>query len=202
MLVAFGQQLRIRSAVLDGFRIGPLSSGPVPAGVGDLSYLRGVRIDAIVGLDVLVRTNFAIDYRERQLELAPAASGDSATALDVTWPFVTVRLRAADYELRLLVDTGSRDLVVFAARAPAALSARCGRGTKMVHYASGSALLRRCDLRHASLGGEQWDMLPAWTLDRALDGYPPEIDGVLGAMALGCARVRFDFDRGELGCRR
>ena len=28
----------------------------------------------------------------------------------------------------------------------------------------------------------------------------PRIDGVLGVMALGCQRVRFDFERAELHC--
>ena len=59
--------------MVDGFGIGSLSSGPVLVGVGDFSYLQGVRIDAIVGLDVLARTSFAIDYRARVVELAPAA---------------------------------------------------------------------------------------------------------------------------------
>jgi hypothetical protein len=56
-LVAFGKRVAIRSVVLDGIRIGSLHSGPVPAAVGNLSYLGGIRIDAIVGLDVLARTS-------------------------------------------------------------------------------------------------------------------------------------------------
>ena len=67
-LIAFGQQVPIESAVFEGFRIGSLQSGPVPAVVGDLSYLKGAPIDAIVGLDVLARTNFSIDYQTRMLE--------------------------------------------------------------------------------------------------------------------------------------
>jgi hypothetical protein len=38
-LVAFGQHVAFQSAELDGIRIGSLRSGPVPAAVGDLSYL-------------------------------------------------------------------------------------------------------------------------------------------------------------------
>src|SRR4029453_6418341 len=57
MLVAFGQSVATQTTVLNGFRIGALQIGPVPAGVSDLSYLEGVRVDAIVGLDVLVRTS-------------------------------------------------------------------------------------------------------------------------------------------------
>ena len=70
MLVAFGQSVAIRSTILNGFRIGARQPGAVPAGVSDLSYLEGVRIDAIVGLDVLARTSFSIDYRKRVLRFS------------------------------------------------------------------------------------------------------------------------------------
>ena len=201
-LVAFGQQVPIQGAVLDGFRIGPLSSGAVPAGVSDLSYLEGVRIDAIVGLDVLVRASFAIDYRSRVLTFAPVVRADSTAPLEVTWPFITVRLTAAGHESRLLVDTGSPDLVLFRTRLAAILPNPPWRAGKTVQYASGPARLHHIDLRDVTLGGQAWATLPAWTLDRTPVGYPPGIDGVLGVRALGCRSVHFDFERSELGCRR
>jgi predicted aspartyl protease len=202
MLVAFGQRVPIQSVVVDGLRIGSLQSGRVPAGVGDLSYLQGAHVDAIVGLDVLARTNFSIDYRTRVLKFAPAGREDAAAPLDVVWPFVTVTMTIEGEKVRLLVDTGSSDLVLFKTRMPATLSRAPWRGDKTVQYASGSARLRRLDLRNVGLGTHVWDELPAWALDRVPHGYPPSIDGILGVMALGCQRVRFDFERNELGWSR
>ena len=201
-LVAFGRRVQIQSAVLDGLRIGPLQSGPVSAGISDLSYLEGVRIDAIVGLDVLARKSFSIDYRTRVLRFAPAGREDSVAPLEVVWPFLTVRMTIAGQQVRLLVDTGSSDLVLFKTRMPTALSSAPWRGDKTVQYASGAARLLRVDLRQVGLGGHVWDTLRAWTLDRATAGYPEGIDGVLGVLSLGCQRVRFDFERGELGWSR
>ena len=202
VLVAFGRQVRIQSAVVDGFRIGSFTSGAVPVGVGDLSYLEGVPIDAIVGLDVLARTNFSIDYRTRMLNFAPERRENAVARLDIVWPFVTVRMTIAGEQLRLLVDTGSSDLVLFKTRMPAALLPPPWRGDKTVQYASGPARLRRLDLRRVGLGVDVWDKLPAWALDRLPHGYPPNIDGVLGLRSLGCQRVQFDFDRGELSWSR
>ena len=202
MLVAFGQQMRIQSAVLEGFRIGPLQSGSVPAGIGDLSYLEGVRIDAIVGLDVLARTSFSIDYETRVLRFAPAGRELSVAPLELVWPFLTVRMTIAGQQVRLLVDTGSSDLVLFKSRMPAALSRAPWRGDKTVQYASGVARLRRLELRQVGLGEHIWDKLPAWALDRVPQGYPASIDGVLGVLSLGCRRVRFDFERNEFGWSR
>jgi hypothetical protein len=201
-LVAFGQQVRTQSAVIDGFGIGSLRSGPLPVGVSDLSYLERVRIDAIVGLDVLSRTNFSIDYQSRVLKFTPETRDDAVAHLEVMWPFVTVRMIIAGEQVRLLVDTGSSDLVLFKTRMPGALSGAPWRGDKTVRYASGVARLLRLELRQVGLGSHTWDKLPAWALDREPQGYPPAIDGVLGVQALGCQRVRFDFEKGELGWSR
>jgi len=202
MIVAFAQQVRIQRAVVEGFRIGSLQSGRAPAAVGDLSYLKGVHIDAIVGLDVLARTNFSIDYGTRILTFAPTGREDAVAPLEIVWPFVTVRMTIAGEQARLLVDTGSSDLVLFRARMPVTLSNPPWRGDKIVQYASGPARLQRFELREASLGSHVWDKLAAWGLDRSVDGYPPNVDGVLGVMALGCRRIRFDFEQGEFGWSR
>jgi Aspartyl protease len=202
VLIAFGERVSIQSAALDGFRIGSLQSGPVPAAVGDLSYVGGVRLDAIVGLDVLARTSFSIDYRTRALRFSPGGREESVAPVELAWPFLTVRMTIAGQQLRLLVDTGSSDLVLFKSRIPGALAGAPWRGDKTVRYASGIARLQRLDLRQVGLGTRVWDSLPAWSLDRVPDGYPPSIDGVLGVLALGCQRVHFDFERKELGWSR
>jgi hypothetical protein len=102
----------------------------------------------------------------------------------------------------LLVDTGSSDLVLFKTRMPAALADPPWKGDKTVQYGSGAARLRRLDLRQVGLGEHLWDTLPAWSLDRGTEGYPETVGGVLGVLALGCQRVRLDFERHELGWSR
>jgi hypothetical protein len=200
MLVAFGQSVAIQSTILNGFRIGARQPGSVPAGVSDLSYLEGVRIDAIVGLDVLARTSFSIDYRKRVLKFSADGREESVAPLELVWPFLTVQMTIGGQQVRLLVDTGSSDLVLFKSRMPAVLTGAPWRGDKTVQYASGIARLRRLELREVRLGARIWDTLPAWSLDRMPGGYPRSIDGVLGVVALGCQRVQFDFERNELGC--
>ena len=108
--------------MLNGLRIGARQPGAVPAGVSDLSYLEGVRIDAIVGLDVLARTSFSIDYRKHVLRFSPGGREESVAPLKLAWPFLTVQMTIAGQQVRLLVDTGSSDLVLFKSRMPPALS--------------------------------------------------------------------------------
>jgi hypothetical protein len=197
--LAFGQTARVSIASLTGLRIGVFQPGVVPAAIGDLSYVKGVGIDAIVGLDVLARASFRIDYKARTLSFAPSDPESFSAPLQIVWPFVTVRLNVAGHPMHLLVDTGSRDLVVFKSRMPAPLLPVPWKGDKVIQYASGPARLLRYELRQVTLGNQHWDNLPGFVLDRSTDGYPAGIDGVLGVCALGGTRVRFDFDHGEFG---
>jgi hypothetical protein len=197
--VAFGQSIQINSATLSGLRIGPVEPGEVPTAIGDLSYLQGTGIDAIIGLDVLARKGFRIDYKAHTLSFTPSERESAMAPLQIVWPFLTVRLFVAGHPMQLLVDTGSRDLVLFKRRMPAALLPVPWRGEKVVQQASGPAHLRRFELSQVILGDQHWDRLPGFVLDAPMDAYPPGIDGVLGVLALGGTRVRFDFERGELG---
>jgi hypothetical protein len=199
LVVAFGQTTVVGSARPVSIQIGPFDAGQVPATVGDLSYLEPAGVDAIVGLDVLARTSFTIDYAGRRLVFAVDGSASSRAPLEIVWPFVTVRVAAGGQPMRLLVDTGSRDLVLFKARMPAALPPMPWKGEKVVQHASGPARLRRYELRDVAIGDQRWVSVPAFVLDASMAGYPPGIDGVLGVLALGCTRVHFDFQRGELG---
>ena len=94
------------TTVLPDIRLGPLRAEAVTVGVSDLSFLRGV--DAIIGLDVLSRSSFSIDYKARQLTFGPLVAREPTARLEVTPPFLTVQLALAGEPVRLLVDTGSR----------------------------------------------------------------------------------------------
>jgi predicted aspartyl protease len=201
-VVAFGQTVRTSSASLTGLRIGMFEPGPIPVAIGDLSYLQQGRIDAIVGLDVLARTSFSIDYKAHVLTFAPSAPESATVPLEVVWPFLSVRLAIAGHPAQLLVDTGSRDLVLFKSRMPADLLPIPWKGEKLIQHASGVARLARYEFPHVTLGHQHRDSLPGFVLDTETAAYPPRIDGVLGVRALGGTRVRFDFERGELGWSR
>jgi len=196
--VAFGQRGQVSTASLSGLQIGLLQPGEVPAAIGDLSYLQSGRIDAIVGLDVLARASFTVDYEKCTLSFAPSERETALAPLQIVWPFVTARLLVAGKPMQLLVDTGSRDLVLFKSRLPAELLPLPWKGDKVVYHASGSSRLRRIELSQASLGDHGWDALSGFVLDASTQGYPAGIDGILGVRALGGTRVRFDFERGEL----
>jgi hypothetical protein len=148
-LVAFGQRVAIQSAVLSGFRIGAWQTGPVPAGVSDLSYLAGVRIDAIIGLDVLARASFSIDYRTHVLTFSPAGREESVAPLELEWPFLTGGSLAGRYRQQRSVAVQIED-----ARRPleCALERRQDREIRVRRSALAAARSATGPPRHARLG--------------------------------------------------
>jgi hypothetical protein len=171
----------------------------VAAGVGDLSFLHGV--DAIIGLDVLARSSFSIDYEARQIAFGPVVVREPAVRLEVTPPFLTVQLALGGQPIRLLVDTGSKRLVLFERRVGHRLPRLPFHGEKLLYHISGTSQLHRVFLPALEAGGTTIEHIEGFMSDSPLDGYPPEIDGVLGIRVLASKRAEFDFEGGRLGFR-
>jgi hypothetical protein len=193
-IVAFGEKSHVLLAALPSIRLGPMRADAVAAGVGDLSFLHGV--DAIIGLDVLSRSSFSIDYGAREITFGPVVASEPTVRLEITPPFLTVRLGLAGRPIRLLVDTGSRRLILFERlpRLPV-------HGEQVIYHISGTSHLHRVLLPPLDAGGTVVEHLEAFMSDAPVDGYPPEIDGVLGIRALASKQAEFDFERSRLGFR-
>jgi Aspartyl protease len=194
--VSFGQRHRTLTAVLPGIHLGPLDVGAVEAGVGDLSFLHGV--DAIIGLDVLSRRSFSIDYENHLLVFGPIDTHRSSTALESTPPFLTVQMAIAGRPVRLLVDTGSGRLVLFAHRMQGRLPLLQVHGELLMYHLSGTSRLDRVVLPLLDIGGSTIDRVEGFMSDTPVEDYPPEIDGVLGLRSLAWKHADFDFERNRL----
>ena len=194
--VAFGQKSQILTTVVPDIRLGPIRVQALTVGVGDLSFLHGV--DAIVGLDVLSRASFSIDYQARRLLFGPVAARQPSVQLEVTPPFLTIQIALAGQQFRLIVDTGSRRLVLFERRVHDRLPSLPTHGALLLYHMSGTSRLNRVLLWHLDVGGWTMDRVEGFISDAPLDGYPAGIDGVLGLRVLASKRADFDFERSRL----
>jgi len=194
--VSFGKSSRVESTVLPDIRLGPLRAEGVPVGIGDLSFLHGV--DAIVGLDVLSRSSFSIDYKERWIEFGPVTAREPSLNLEVTPPFLTVQLMLAGQAYRFLVDTGSSRLVLFERRVQGRLPMLAVHGELVFNHLSGSSRLQRVFLPPVDAGGSSIKHMEGLLSDQSVEGYPLGIDGVLGMRVLSPKRADFDFERRRL----
>jgi predicted aspartyl protease len=197
-VVAFGRQSRAQLTTLPNVRVGPIRADSVLADVGDLSFL-GPHVDGIVGLDLLTRSSFSIDYQQRQLTFGPVEATDPGLHLDVTPPFLTVKVELGGHPFRLLVDTGSSHLVLFERRVQGRLPALALRGDTLLYHTGGISHMRRVALPLLKAGSCTIANIEGLLSNADVTGYPDDIDGILAIRVLASMRADFDFERNRLG---
>jgi predicted aspartyl protease len=175
--------------------VGPITRSAVRMAVGDLAMLEhdvGVRIDAMVGLDVLGGGSFRIDYETSSILFGPTDSvpGEGATFQSEP-PFVTVEMKMNQQPVHLLVDTGSSDLVLFESHLASGL-----RGLASVLRTSrnlkGAFALREVQLSDIQLGNSSFGARRAYVASDHNKNL--SFDGLLGVSALHPRQVSFDFE--------
>ena len=227
-LTVFGRQVGTERVVLPGVRIGPVHATGVQGLVADLSFAEkslGIRIDAIIGLDVLGHEGFSIDYRARQILFGASGPADWVASFDPRLPQVVVELQIDARPVRLLVDTGAKYFILFARKnseplrrnagavgpmtaltpaempPPVSVQEKQPKTSPTIVTFGGDVRLEPVLLSHVRLGALQLSDQPAY-LSPIDAGAPLGFDGVLGVAALHVQRIDFDFEHGRLGWLR
>src|SRR2546427_11940960 len=92
----FGRTVDAEEAALPSLQLGSLYAAPLPVVVRDLSYFQdvlSVQVDVIVGIDILSRSSFTVDYEARKLILGPVKRLSNSVPCDPRFPYPTVSLR-------------------------------------------------------------------------------------------------------------
>jgi predicted aspartyl protease len=158
----------------------------------------GTRIDAVIGLDLLSRQNFSIDYRRRELAFSrnPVAAGaiPFETKEEAGKTYILIPLQSNGERLQMLLDTGVRDMVLFKPRLRGHLQQLRVQGSDFNLNAGGQDSLAVVEMPSVELGSFSWKKRKAY-----IWGTPPDqlrdFDGMVGPAALGALAIAFDFDR-------
>jgi hypothetical protein len=177
--------------------VGPAHRDSVTVLVEDLSFFQKalpVRIDAVVGLDLLGQNAFEIDYSARQILFGsvPVLSNELPLRLQAGLPVVEAQIN--HLSAHLMVDTGASSLVMFEPPAPRPMrvSAALSSPGTIGEFDRKQVWLPSLKLGEAEFGKE-----PAFLIRSRRDG-PQDFDGLMSPAALGITKMVFDLGRGVL----
>ncbi len=115
-LPLFQGEAAVKRAALPDIHVGPIRGCGITGLVQDLSPSERrlkVRIDGILGLDVLGESSFTIDYERRRIEFGRVEGSKTAALTGPERRAATLNATVGNETVRLLVDTGAADLVLF-----------------------------------------------------------------------------------------
>ncbi|HEY6339086.1 MAG TPA: retroviral-like aspartic protease family protein [Candidatus Sulfotelmatobacter sp.] len=198
-LSLFNKSVASQSVTLPDLQFGPMRRHNWPVMVADFSAIShglGIRIDAVIGLDVLGGSNFTVDYAKRRIIFG--ASVEHHTVPFSAGPqFITVNLKSGGRQLHLLLDTGTPQLVLFENRLRGMdyqWTGAIGSGQN----ASGKIGFAAVVLPQARIGGFEVGPQRA-SVVTSQQSIENDLDGLMGLACLRPRRISFDFDRQLLG---
>jgi hypothetical protein len=194
------KNLTAEYVTVNGVRMGWVRTNALPMVVLDLeglSRVLGIRIDAIVGLGVLAHQTFSIDYKHGRI--TSGLSGKACHALPVEIyisagaPYWVLPITLGEQTFRVLLDTGANDLALFAGHAGGHL-ADTATGSIKPAKVTGEIETRVLKPSLMVMGDASFKKQLAVEMANPRGTALPEIDGVLGPVAVGITRVEFDWE--------
>ena len=102
-VTAYGKTSKVERVIIRSLRVGPIHTAAL-AIVTDLSDWG---VDAIIGMDVLRRSDFGIDFTAKQILFGKAKTLSDSIPFDFEHSLVIVSLEVRGHKVRLSVDTGA-----------------------------------------------------------------------------------------------
>jgi predicted aspartyl protease len=199
------QHANVERVVLPSLQLGPIRTESVPGVAQDLSAIEkvvGVRIDAIIGFGVLSRSSFVIDYRSKKIFFGLVEPSLRTVPFETGPPNLTVQLRVQDQPVRLLMDTGTKNLLLFECQLPERLRKLPTRDVKRLSNSAESQFeVKELWVPGVRLGVTTIRLEKAFLVsDNANCGR--SFDGAIGPMSLGLQWIAFDFEHQRFTWKR
>jgi predicted aspartyl protease len=188
-------------AVVPNLEFGPMQRHNLPIVVEDLSFFERalpLHIDAVIGLDVLGRSAFEIDYTWRQIHFGAFRPQANSLPLRMEAGLPIVDAELNHLAVHLVLDTGAASLLLFEPRMPAPVSPQ---KISLTSSSIGEFQGKQVWLRSLRLGGKEFGREPAFMV-RSPGNQERNFDGLLSPAGLGIGKVAIDVERGVLSFSR
>jgi len=196
--------VQAKLATLPFVGVGPTRVESVPVLVQDLSSLEktlGRRIDAIVGLDVLGKNSFTINYRTKRLRFGAVEPSRFTVSFETGQPLITVEARLHDRPVRLLVDTGAAALLLFQSRVKDPISPLAGKPTRATNLGGGDFQLQSVLIQDMRMGKEELGPQTGFVMAGQRD-EGQNFDGLLSMRGLHLEEIGFDFENRRISWKK
>jgi Aspartyl protease len=203
-LAVHNQVVDAQQAVLPSVQIGTLRAKSLPVLIRDLGFLQkdlGIRIDGVIGLDVLSLSNFSINYTTKRIVFRVTPVSGSSVPFQSAPPWLTVRMEVDGVSIDLLLDTAASGILLFQSRIRDRLPQLISLGERKSSNMGGDFRLQRVLLATTKFGETDFGQQNAFVVEDQED-ESREFDGLLGPSALGLKQIAFDFQRHTLSWKK
>jgi predicted aspartyl protease len=203
-LAVHDQVVEVQQAVLPSLKIGALRATFLPVLIRDLAFLQkglGIRIDAVIGLDVLSLSNFSIDYTTKRIVFGAVPVSGFSVPFQSAPPWLTVRMEVNGVSLHLLLDTAASGILLFQSRVRDRPPQLISLGERKSSNMGGDFRLQRVLLATTNFGETDFGQQNAFVVEDQEDENR-EFDGLLGPSAIGLKQIAFDFQRRTFSWKR
>jgi hypothetical protein len=198
-MAAIGRIIPTDIAILPKLDLGPIQAVSLRVQVQDLSRLErdlGIPVAGIIGLDVLSKSSFRLDYEKKQLEFGPVSDEGIPVSFDERTGTAVALASIEGLPARLLVDTGSDRVAVLGRNLPETkrlvLRTTTQGGSSVADQSMEVQVFFAPDI---AVGGKHFTLDKAYFIPGA--SYPT-FDGILGVRALGFRAIAYDQARAAI----
>jgi predicted aspartyl protease len=203
-IAVVGGSVEAAQATAPTLELGPARRDNFQVLVEDLSFFQKalpVRIDAVVGLDLLGQTAFEIDYAARQIRFGagPLLANSLPLLLQAGLPIVEAELD--HLPVHLLLDTGASSLFLFEPSTPRPASPVRVSEVRPTPGTIGEFDRKQVWLDSLRLGEAEFGKEPAFLVKAAGDARQ-NFDGLISPAVLGITKLSVDLGRGVVSFSR
>lgn len=159
-----------------------------------MSRYLGRHIDLLLGLDMLRQTSFQVDFRSRRIHFGANQEPENSIPFVPNVPYLIVETSIDGHSEKLLIDTATDSLAVFADRLP-----NDGQSLRTVGVGrdvSGALPFTQLTVKQVLLSNSEVCGAPVFSIPAMPES---RYDGYLAPRILGASKIYFDFERRRFG---